>query len=38
LVGVNGSRKSFCCKDLPPISFFAILSPKYQQSVYHTRL
>ena len=24
-VGANGSRKSFCCNDLDPNSFFAIL-------------
>ena len=24
LTGVRGSRKSFCCEDLPPASFFAI--------------
>lgn len=27
LIGANGCKKSFCCCDLPPISFLAIYSP-----------
>jgi hypothetical protein len=39
LVGASGERKSFCCEDFPPTSFFAIyVNLSFILSLSHSQL